>query len=60
LYAVKQKAAKAIATIAGVEFYDDDCTKGGYTEFINGELRSVVEARDWWTNTGQHQDWSQP
>lgn len=57
---IKQIAAKAISTIAEVEFYDNGCAQGGFKEFINGELRIVLEARTWWTNTGQYQKWLQP
>lgn len=60
-HGIKQAAAKAIANIAGVKFYDDICIMGGFREpFIDGELTTVTKAREWWTNIGQHQDWSLP
>ncbi len=58
-HGVKQSAAKAISNIANVEFHDNNCGKDGYGEFVGNELRIVVEARDWWSSTGQYQNWSQ-
>jgi len=60
-HGIKQAAAKAIANIVGVKFYDDVCAVGGFREpFIDGELATVVKAREWWTAIGQFQNWSQP
>jgi hypothetical protein len=49
--------AKSIARITGEQFTDYD-SNGAYTLSENGVPYIVLDAREWWLETGQYEDWS--
>jgi HEAT repeat protein len=56
-YDIAIPSAKSIARITGERFTDFDST-AGYTLDRDGTPLIVVDARKWWQEIGQYQDWS--
>ena len=50
------ECSKSIAKLTGEKFTDFDSL--GYTLDENGVPLIVIDARKWWLETGQFQDWS--
>lgn len=48
--------AEAIAAITGIHFTDSG-RQGGYILNDQGIPKIVIDAREWWQETGQYQDW---
>jgi hypothetical protein len=55
-YDVAISCAKSIARITGEKFTDYDAI--AYTIDKNGTPLIVIDAREWWEQKGQYQDWS--